>query len=183
MSFPKLEDWKAPWDDGEIDPEKAKAFAYSIKKAAYDADEKAKTDVKERDDALGVYKKAEDDAKRENESVTERLEREVKTLSEQLKTAQNPREVLILEVALEKGLTKKQASRLVGNTLEELGADADEYIAELGPVKTEVEDGEDGESEIVVRRNPTRKHTPGDPAPHAEPDTDVAAAIAKMARL
>lgn len=37
-----------------------------------------------------------------------------------------------LEVAIEKGLTKSQAKRLVGSTREELEADADELIADLG---------------------------------------------------
>ncbi len=37
-----------------------------------------------------------------------------------------------LEVALEKGLTLTQAKRLVGNTREELEADADELLADLG---------------------------------------------------
>lgn len=37
-----------------------------------------------------------------------------------------------LEVALEKGLTRAQAKRLVGSTREELEADADELLADLG---------------------------------------------------
>lgn len=38
-----------------------------------------------------------------------------------------------LEIALEKGLTKTQAKRLVGSTREELEADADELLADLAP--------------------------------------------------
>jgi hypothetical protein len=37
------------------------------------------------------------------------------------------------EVALEKGLTRTQAKRLIGTTREELEADADELLADLGP--------------------------------------------------
>lgn len=37
-----------------------------------------------------------------------------------------------LEIALDKGLTKGQAKRLVGSTREELEADADELLADLG---------------------------------------------------
>lgn len=39
-----------------------------------------------------------------------------------------------LEVALEKGLTRAQAKRLVGSTREELESDADELLADLGGV-------------------------------------------------
>ena len=45
-------------------------------------------------------------------------------------------QVARLEVALEKGLTATQAKRLVGSTKEELAADADELIADLGPKST-----------------------------------------------
>ena len=38
-----------------------------------------------------------------------------------------------LRVAIAKGLTEKQASRLVGGTREELEADADEFLADLKP--------------------------------------------------
>lgn len=40
---------------------------------------------------------------------------------------------LRLQVALDKGLTPKQAARLQGATAEELAADADEFLADLGP--------------------------------------------------
>lgn len=41
-----------------------------------------------------------------------------------------------LEIALEKGLTRSQAMRLVGKTVDELKADADTFLAELGQVKS-----------------------------------------------
>ncbi len=41
------------------------------------------------------------------------------------------------EIALSKGLTPTQAKRLVGSTKEELEADADELLADLGATKTE----------------------------------------------
>lgn len=188
MTFPKLEDWKAPWekDGAEIDPDKAKGFVYAIKKAAHEAEEKAKADIKERDEALDVYKKAEAEAARANETATEKQAREIAELTEKLNKASNPRETLILEVALEKGLTKKQALRLVGNTKEELEADADEYLTDLG-LKAEPDENEGDEdtdvTDISLRRRPAPKRTPLDPAPNTGPDVDVAAAIAKMPRL
>lgn len=42
---------------------------------------------------------------------------------------------LRLQVALDKGLTPKQATRLQGATAEELAADADEFLADLGPTR------------------------------------------------
>lgn len=43
------------------------------------------------------------------------------------------RELVRLRVASEKGLTPAQAKRLVGNTEDELAADADELLADLKP--------------------------------------------------
>lgn len=42
------------------------------------------------------------------------------------------RKALLLEIALDKGLTTAQVNRLQGSTKEELEADADAYLAELG---------------------------------------------------
>lgn len=60
-----------------------------------------------------------------------------KPLEERLSTAEarateSTLKAARLEVALDKGLTVKQASRLVGTTKEELEADADEFVSELG---------------------------------------------------
>lgn len=46
---------------------------------------------------------------------------------------------LRLEVAADKGLTPSQAKRLVGSTLEELEADADDLLADFQPAKGAVE--------------------------------------------
>lgn len=55
------------------------------------------------------------------------------TLQKQLddSTLENTR----LRVALAKGLSEKQAARLVGSTREELEADADDFLADLAPAK------------------------------------------------
>ena len=53
-------------------------------------------------------------------------------------------EVARLEIALEKGLTKNQAKRLVGKTREELEADADAYMEEHG--LSSQDDGDDEQS-------------------------------------
>lgn len=75
-----------------------------------------------------------------------------------------------LEIALEKGLTPSQAKRLVGSTREELEADADELIADLG-----------GKKKAPVTGKPTeRLRAGGDPdeEPHeTDPDKLAAAAL------
>lgn len=98
-------------------------------------------------DALrAALAKANDDAKRhrlrnkELEPLAERakqLEESQKTETERLTerlTAAEKRalDAVRYEVALDKGLTRSQAKRLVGNTPEELAADADELLADLG---------------------------------------------------
>lgn len=44
------------------------------------------------------------------------------------------RDALVAQTALDKGLTSSQAKRLVGNTKDELTADADELLKDLGKV-------------------------------------------------
>ncbi|MEV0608119.1 hypothetical protein AB0I61_17310 [Polymorphospora rubra] len=61
--------------------------------------------------------------------------------------------LLRLEVALEKGLTAKQAARLVGSTKEELEADADDLLEEIGAVKAK------GEEEKKATRSAARKES------------------------
>lgn len=77
-----------------------------------------------------------------------------------------------LEVALEKGLTKGQAKRLVGSTREELETDADELLAELGGEKKPAANG----------GRPKEKLRPGT-VPDAEPEeTDPRKLAAQIPR-
>lgn len=75
-------------------------------------------------------KEFEDADKTEIEKATTKAAQLEKDLAETTHRADR------LEVALDKGLTLGQAKRLVGTTKEELAADADELLAELGEVKT-----------------------------------------------
>lgn len=61
-----------------------------------------------------------------------------------------------LEVALEKGLTLKQANRLVGKDRDELLEDADEYLAEVTPKDPKKDDENDGDQDEVPPL-PTRR--------------------------
>lgn len=77
------------------------------------------------------------------------------------------------EVGLEKGLTKSQAKRLVGSTREELEADADEMIAELGGTP----------DKPGPARRPTERLRGGG-APEADPEeTDPRKLAAKIPRF
>lgn len=76
--------------------------------------------------AKSKVKEFEDATKTEQERLTEKAT----TLETELTTAQA--NAARFEIALEKGLTKSQAKRLVGSTREELEADADELLSDLG---------------------------------------------------
>jgi hypothetical protein len=187
-AFKAYEDFKAPWEEAgeEVDAEKAKKLVYNARKAEHDAVEKAKVraeEVKERDEALKVYKKAEEDAARVNETETDKIKRERDEALRALEEAKNAkpeksRDTLVLEVALEHGLTKTQAARLVGETEEELAADAKQLKTELGIV----DDGEPSDEEADgVTRQPRVVRTPGDPG--GPKDTDIAKAVEERRKL
>jgi hypothetical protein len=76
-----------------------------------------------------------------------------------------------LRVALKKGLTEVQAKRLVGETEEELKADADELLASFKPPEGDPKDGED-DPKPDVKRRPTEKLTPGS-VPEVDPDEET----------
>lgn len=71
-----------------------------------------------------------DDIKQANQSETEKLTTERDALARERDEAVG--RLARLEVALEKGLTPSQAKRLVGDTREELEADADELLKDIG---------------------------------------------------
>lgn len=191
MTFPTFEDYKAPWEkdeDGEFDAEKAKKLLYNLDKDKYilkGKSEKADEQTKEVQAALEVYKEAEAAAKREGETEVQRLSRENAELQEKLKAASSDtaRENLLLKVRLEKGLTEKQVKRISGETLEELLADADDYLADAGVVKSEDEEDEGEEEEVTLRRKPVVKKTPGDPNPALSPEFDMQKALDSIPRL
>lgn len=62
-----------------------------------------------------------------------------------------------LEVALEKGLTLKQANRLVGKDRDELLEDADEYLSEVKPKDSKKDDEDDDGKDPEVPPLPTRR--------------------------
>lgn len=85
--------------------------------------------LKELEPLAAKAKELEDANKTEAEKLTERTTAAEKTATD----AQG--ELLRLRVAMRKGLTENQAARLVGKTLEELEADADELLESFGGAK------------------------------------------------
>lgn len=83
-------------------------------------------------------------------------------------------DVLRLGIAIDKGLTGKQArafaKRLVGETEEELEADADELLESFKPKEAEEENEEGEGQEPSSQRRPKERLRPG-AAPNAERDT------------
>jgi len=134
MALPAFADWKRPWKEEEFDADKAAKLIYNLHKDKEELSEAKATLVTERDELKGKVQEFED----KDLSEVERLRKE----NERLKEA--PPKVATkgqgssddtlradrLEIALEKGLTKAQAARLVGSTRDELEADADAYIEE-----------------------------------------------------
>jgi len=98
----------------------AKTALAAERKARRDAEAKSK-DLEQRLAAIEDKDKTE----------VERLTAQVASLTTDLATATVTG--ARLKVALEKGLTATQAKRLVGDTEEDLSADADELLADLAP--------------------------------------------------
>jgi len=109
-------------DKDEFDETRAKA---KIAKANSEAANLRKR-LKELEPLAAKAKELEDANKTESEKLTERAAAAEKAAGD----AQS--ELLRLRVGVRKGLTEKQAARLVGATEEELEADADELVESFG---------------------------------------------------
>ncbi len=157
-TFPKFEDWEAPWDkEGaeDFDASRAKGLLYQFAKKASDAGEKLvardaaiTTLTTERDEAVTKVSAFEE----KDLTEVEKLRRQVEQLSSRKPESDTGPSIAEarLSVALEKGLTKAQAARLVGTTEEELTADADALLTELGIASGD--GGGDGGRQTPARR-------------------------------
>lgn len=181
MALPKLEDWKAPWEvdlkEGDdpkdaIDPEKLKRYLHGVLGDKDKLKDQVTTVTAERDG----YKTKVEEHERAGETELQKAIRErdeALAKAAQPSSEPTPRE-LKLEIALTKGLTARQAERLVGTTREELEADADAFLEESGAnVGSGDGSGEDGGSSDTPRATPaSRLRSAGDPAGGAEPVFD-----------
>jgi hypothetical protein len=149
-----------PWgDDENFDPQRAwkliqdtRADRDRLKTEAVDL----RTKVKEHDDA----------SKTEQELAAERA------ATAETTAANATREAARLRVALSKGLTETQAKRLVGETQEELEADADELLASF------VQENDDDTGQDPPRR-PRERMRPG-AAPGSQPEETDPAKLAAL---
>lgn len=151
-----------PWGD-DFDPDRAWAL---IQKLRGEEAGELKTAKDALADAQAQLKQHEDANKTDQQLARERAE------EAERQAAVASRDAARLRVALNKGLTETQAKRLVGDTDEELEADADELLASF---KTEVEPaGPD-----PLRRKPRERLRPG-AAPAGEPEETDPAKLAAM---
>lgn len=183
MTFPNFADWKAPWEEEgkELDPEVVKKLVYSLRRSESESKDKIDSSsekLSEYEKAIETYRKAEEEAKRKNESDAERASRERAESDAALKKSSEAvaRENLLLKVRLEKNLTETQVKRLSGTTIEELLADADEYLKDITPA-VEDDDSDEYESNLL-KRKPKLK----DPLDGTEKDTTSDAEFDKKLR-
>lgn len=142
-------------DAEEFDAERAKA---KIAKANQEA-----KNLRERLKAAEEKAARLDEIEQAGQSDVEKLTAKVAEYERKAQEAE--RRALVAEVAQEKGLTPAQAKRLVGNSLEELQADADELLTSFKP--------QEGNTDGAPP--PEGKPTPhlrggGDPTPEEVPD-------------
>lgn len=146
-----FENYKAPWEsdtgsDEEIDAAKFKKFLFNLQLDKAKAEDAA-------EEAAEKVTKAEQDLKDAKAEVAKGDKSgkiaELETKLAEAETAKVAAEsnLVRLEVATEKGLTPKQAKRLQGTTKEELEADADELLEDLGVKQTASDEDEDEENE------------------------------------
>lgn len=159
----KFEDWTRPWDKDDFDEEKAARGIFTALRKAEQyktARDEAVTERSELESKLAAAE-AKISAKPGEESAKDAKITELTAKLSELEKNGRPadRDLLQrLEVAIDHGLTKKDARRLVGDTPEDLAEDAAELAERLGRAKSDDgEQGKDGEqgnppAERSVRR-------------------------------
>jgi hypothetical protein len=187
VKLPKFDDWTPPWgeDDEDIDPAQAAKYIHGLLsdkeklQTKVDAANAKVTEVTaERDEALKAVTEA--DAKGADEKLTAATAK-VADLETKLKAAQS--DALKFSVALDEGLTKVQAKRLIGNTEEELKADAEELVQSFGSTGAKPEDEEGEEEDGVPTRTPRGLRNPVDSGREEDnPPVDIQKAIDSIPR-
>jgi hypothetical protein len=172
--LPPFDEWKRPWQDGEFDAEKAAKLIYNLHKDKETRSERISSLEEENTE---LQSKVEDFETKDMAEV-DKLKRKIEKLEagdapkgKQDKGTDDLRADR-LEIALEKGLTKAQAARLVGSTREELEADADAYIEEHNLGGGENNGGKGGQAPPSNRPKARSAHRQGNDEPDPDEDTD-----------
>lgn len=166
--LPEFKDWQAPWEKSgtEFSADVAKKFIYDLHKDVEKSGEEIST-LKTSNSELTTKVT---EAERATLTDAEKAAAERADLEKKLADAgESSLEVTRLELALEHGLTKSQAKRLVGKTAEELTADAEELVKDLGLTKEENKDENNGD-QSNGRQRPRQVRNP---LQHGDPDTGV----------
>jgi hypothetical protein len=167
--LPKLDEWKAPWevdDDGndiadedqEIDPAKLKKYLYNLQSDKLKLQTKVDEATTRAEELEEKVANAADPAKLtelQQEVARVRQERDDAAAKAQ-KDGEADLIALKYEVALDLGLTKVQARRLMGTTKEELEQDAEELLASFGGGKNAQTGDDEDNGGDTVRRGPRR---------------------------
>ena len=149
----------APVDDAPAESTPADDFKSDESKQRVLAD--LKREREQRQQLESRLKEIEDRDKSDSEKLTDKL-----TAAEQ-RASQAEREAMRLQVAYAKGLTPAQAKRLVGDTIDDLEADADEIIEAFTPATDE--------QTPAPKRRPSELVPGAVPGAEPEPDYDAVA--------
>lgn len=158
-----------PKDDETFDEERAKA---KIAKANSEAAGLRKR-LKEAEEKAGKYDELQNEGKSEAEKLTSERD------SAKSEASKAKLDAARFRVALDKGLTASQAKRLVGENEEELTADADELLKDLGSGDAKEGDTKD---DGPGGRKPTEALKGGGNPDAGADDIDPAKAVERIGR-
>jgi polyhydroxyalkanoate synthesis regulator phasin len=149
--LPEFDDWKWPWDKGEVDEEKAARLVYNARKAEETATEKLsaeKTKVSSLESELDDAKSAQSGGDAATQQTIKDLRKKVSDLEGAEATArpEDVKQIAQLRAAVQLGLSERDSKRLVGDDFDEILADAKEFAREHG-IEIEGNEGEDDEGE------------------------------------
>lgn len=152
------DDKKDPDDSAKDDDGKKDDDLGDSGKSALDKERKARRDAERRAREAEAKVKEQEDA---DKSAADQLAEVKADLVKERKRGDR------LQVAIDKGLTTKQAKRLVGDTIEDLEADADEILETFGggkPSSSESDDDDENDDDDRgkgdgAKRPPSRKPT------------------------
>lgn len=180
IELPKYETWKAPW---EVD---ASGNDIPVEEQKFDADKARKLIFDRTVDKIRVQNSLAETTERAEElesqvadaadpaALKEVQDKLTKALAERDNAKSgNSLELARMRVALEKGLTLKQAQRLHGEDEDELSADADDLLEELGISKSKKRGkADDEEEEREDAGNSVRSRPRSNSRTNGDPDAD-----------